>query len=457
MALIQSISGFRGTIGGKPGEGLTPIDIVESVAAFASLLLADHPRPKIVLGRDGRISGPLVHELAVQTLLAMGVDVVDAGLSTTPAIEMAVVWEGAQGGIIITASHNPREWNALKFLNPAGEFISPEMGAQVLAKLAARDFCFAGIDAMGRRTTAEDVLQQHVSAVLEHPLVQATAVQEKRFKIVLDAVNSTGAMALLPLLNALGCTTVLLNAEPTGQFAHNPEPLPEHLGELSAAVRAHHADLGIAVDPDVDRLALICEDGSPFGEEYTLVAIADYFLQNQPGNTVSNLSSSRALRDVTLQHGGQYFAAAVGEVHVVRQMKAVNAIIGGEGNGGIIVPGLHYGRDAVAGTALFLSALAAHGGSASAYRAGFPQYEIVKDRMDIPSDVPYDKLISRLLDSFSNEETSTVDGLKVDFPHGWVHLRKSNTEPIIRIYAEARTADEARELANMVKQQALNP
>ena len=457
MALIQSISGFRGTIGGKPGEGLTPIDIVESVAAFASLLLAEHPRPKIVLGRDGRISGPIVQELAVQTLLSMGVDVVDAGLSTTPAIEMAVVWEKAQGGIIITASHNPREWNALKFLNPAGEFISPETGARVLDTLATRNFRFADIDALGQRTFNADFLQRHVSSVLDHPLVDTLAVQQKKYKIVLDAVNSTGAMALVPLLDALGCSTVLLNAEPTGEFAHNPEPLPEHLGALSEAVRAHQADLGIAVDPDVDRLALICEDGSPFGEEYTLVAIADYFLRNQSGNTVSNLSSSRALRDVTLQHGGQYFAAAVGEVHVVKQMKAVGAIIGGEGNGGIIVPGLHYGRDAVAGTALFLSALAAHGGSASDYRAGFPQYEIVKDRMDIPSNIPYENLLSRLLERFSNEETSTVDGLKVDFPHGWVHLRKSNTEPIIRIYAEARTADEARELANLVKQQALNP
>lgn len=457
MALIQSISGFRGTIGGKPGEGLTPVDIVESVAAYAGLLLAEHPRPKIVLGRDGRISGPLVQELAIQTLLAMGVDVVDAGLSTTPAIEMAVVWERAQGGIIITASHNPREWNALKFLNPAGEFISPEMGTQVLAKLAARDFRFADIDAMGQRIFNADFLQRHVASVLDHPLVDVPAVRNKKYTVVLDAVNSTGAMALVPLLDALGCTTILLNSEPTGQFAHNPEPLPEHLGALSEAVRTHQADLGIAVDPDVDRLALICEDGSPFGEEYTLVAIADYFLRKQPGNTVSNLSSSRALRDVTLQHGGQYFAAAVGEVHVVRQMKAVGAIIGGEGNGGIIVPGLHYGRDAVAGTALFLSALAAHGGSASAYRAGFPQYEIVKDRMDIPADLPYENLLSRLLDRFSNEEVSTLDGLKVDFPQGWVHLRKSNTEPIIRIYAEARTAAEARELADLVKQHALNP
>lgn len=457
MALIQSISGFRGTIGGMPGEGLTPVDIVGSVAAFASLLLADHPHPKIVLGRDGRISGPLVQELAIQTLLAMGVDVVDAGLSTTPAIEMAVVWENAQGGIIITASHNPREWNALKFLNASGEFISPEMGAAVLAKLASRDFCFANVDALGQRTFNQDFLHRHVAAVLDHPLVHAHAVRKKHYTIVLDAVNSTGAMALLPLLEALGCTTVVLNAEPTGQFAHNPEPLPEHLGALSEAVQLHRADLGIAVDPDVDRLALICENGLPFGEEYTLVAVADYFLRHKPGNTVSNLSSSRALRDVTHLHGGQYYAAAVGEVHVVRQMKAVGAIIGGEGNGGIIVPELHYGRDAVAGTALFLSALAAFGGSASAFKAGFPGYEMVKDRIDIPADVPYETILSRLLDRFTKEECSTIDGLKVDFPDGWVHLRKSNTEPIIRIYAEARTADAARDLADLVKKQVLHP
>ena len=399
----------------------------------------------------------MVQELAVQTLLAMGIDVVDAGLSTTPAIEMAVVWENAQGGIIITASHNPREWNALKFLNEKGEFISPEMGAEVLEKLHQRDFRFAHVDQLGQRTFNDTFLQRHVEAVLEYPLVNAPAVHAKKYKVVLDAVNSTGALALKPLLDALGCTTITLNGEPTGHFAHNPEPLPDHLATLSEAVRAHQADLGIAVDPDVDRLALICENGLPFGEEYTLVAVADYFLRQKPGNTVSNLSSSRALRDVTRQHGGQYFAAAVGEVHVVREMKAVGATIGGEGNGGIIVPGLHYGRDAVAGTALFLSALCAHGGTASEFRAGFPQYEMVKDRMDIPENLPYETLLSRLLDRFASEECTTVDGFKVDFPNGWVHLRKSNTEPIIRIYAEARTAEEAGELASLVKNEALNP
>lgn len=399
----------------------------------------------------------MVQELAVQTLLAMGIDVVDAGLSTTPAIEMAVVWEKAQGGIIVTASHNPREWNALKFLNEKGEFISPEMGAEVLEKLHQRDFRFANVDQLGQRTFNDTFLQRHVEAVLEYPLVNAPAVHAKKYKVVLDAVNSTGALALKPLLDALGCTTITLNGEPTGHFAHNPEPLPDHLATLSEEVRAHQADLGIAVDPDVDRLALICENGLPFGEEYTLVAVADYFLRQKPGNTVSNLSSSRALRDVTRQHGGQYFAAAVGEVHVVREMKAVGATIGGEGNGGIIVPGLHYGRDAVAGTALFLSALCAHGGTASEFRAGFPQYEMVKDRMDIPENLPYETLLSRLLDRFAGEECSTADGFKVDFPNGWVHLRKSNTEPIIRIYAEARTAEEAGELAALVKYEALNP
>lgn len=456
VALIQSISGFRGTIGGAPGEGLTPVDIVGSAAAFGSLLLENHPRPRVVIGRDGRISGPVVQGLVLQTLLAMGIDVVDAGLSTTPAIELAVKWEKAQGGIIITASHNPREWNALKFLNSEGEFISPETGEAVLEKLRTGDFRFAPVDALGHCTQENGYLQRHVDAVLAHPMVNIGAIRSRKFRVVLDAVNSTGAMALSPLLEALDCTTILLNSMPTGDFAHNPEPLPEHLAGLADAVQAHQADLGIAVDPDVDRLALICEDGAPFGEEYTLVAIADYFLGHRPGNTVSNLSSSRALRDVTLARGGQYFAAAVGEVHVVRQMKAVQAVIGGEGNGGVIVPDLHYGRDAVAGTALFLSALCASGQSASALRAGLPQYEMVKDRMDIPSDQPYETLLARLLKRFSDQECSTLDGLKVDFPNGWVHLRKSNTEPIIRIYAEAQTAQAARDLAALVKNEALN-
>lgn len=453
MALIQSISGFRGTIGGTPGQALTPIDIVESTAAFGALLRRNPGPVKVVVGRDGRISGPMVQHFVVQTLLALGIDVVDAGLSTTPTVEMAVTWEQAQAGIIITASHNPREWNALKFLNEKGEFISPEAGEEVLRILRSREFAFAGIDALGTYSLATGYIARHVDAILAHPLVSAPRIREKKYKVVVDAVNSTGGLALTPLLERLGCEMILINGEPTGAFAHNPEPLPEHLGELSAAVVRHSADLGIAVDPDVDRLALICENGAPFGEEYTLVAVADHFLRHRPGNTVSNLSSSRALRDVTLQHGGQYFASAVGEVHVVQKMKDVAAVIGGEGNGGVIVPDLHYGRDALAGVAFFLSALSATGLPASAFRASFPPYEMVKDKLELPPNLNYGALIEALLRRFAGEQCSTVDGLKVDFREGWVHLRKSNTEPIIRVYAEAPSAAVAKALAATVMQE----
>lgn len=453
MALIKSISGFRGTIGGKPGDNLTPVDIVESVAAFGAVLLEQYPAPKVVVGRDARISGNIVQGLTVQTLLAQGIHVVDLGLSTTPTVEMAVVWEQAQGGIIITASHNPREWNALKFLDSSGAFIAPETGQRMLAHLEAKALSFATVDALGAYSNATHYLQRHIEAVLAHPMVNVDAIRAAKLKVVVDCVNSSGSIILPELLHQLGCEVVLLNEVPNGDFAHNPEPLPEHLQALFDAVRKHQAHLGIAVDPDVDRLALATELGTPFGEEYTLVAIADYFLQSKPGNTVSNLSSSRALRDVTVQYGGQYTASAVGEVHVVKQMKAVNAVIGGEGNGGIIVPDLHYGRDAVAGVALFLSALCHFGGSASAFRAHFPHYEMVKDKISLTPELNLDVLMTELEQLYKDERYSTIDGLKIDFEASWLHLRRSNTEPIIRIYAEAPSKDKAEALVDMIKNQ----
>jgi phosphomannomutase len=456
VALIKSISGFRGTIGGKPGGNLTPLDVVESVAAFGMLLLEESASPKVVVGRDARISGAIVQGLVVQTLLAQGIDVVDAGLSTTPTVEMAVVWERAQGGIIITASHNPKEWNALKFLNAQGDFISPQTGKRILELAGDAAYSFAGVDALGTLSEGKGFFARHIDAVLAHPMVQSSAVRNAAFRVVLDAVNSTGSLILPELLARLGCEVIVLNGTPDGHFAHNPEPLPEHLKDLSEAVVAHKAHLGVAVDPDVDRLALIAENGLPFGEEYTLVAIADYILRSRPGNTVSNLSSSRALRDVTIKHGGQYFASAVGEVHVAAKMREVGAVIGGEGNGGIIVPELHYGRDAVAGLALFLSALSAFGGSASAFRAQFPQYEMVKDKIDLDPSLDLDRLMGQLEQSYREETHSTLDGLKVDFELGWVHLRRSNTEPIIRIYAEAPSMEEASALVGKIKNQVKN-
>lgn len=456
MPLIKSISGIRGTIGGRAGDNLTPQDIVECTAGFGAWLLQNGAAPKIVLGRDGRISGPMVSALVSQTLMALGIEVVDLGLSTTPTVEMAVPREQAGGGIILTASHNPAQWNALKLLNASGEFISQTDGEAFLALLQTGGITYAEVDRLGAYRSDDSALDYHVQRILALPNVEVELVKKRRFRVVVDAVNSTGAIAMPAILEAMGCEVFLLNGEVNGRFSHNPEPLPEHLGGLSEAVRNLAADLGIAVDPDVDRLALVCEDGSFFGEEYTLVAVADYILGRRVGNTVSNLSSSRALRDVTQQHGGQYFAAAVGEVNVVQKMKAVQAVIGGEGNGGIIVPELHYGRDAMAGAALFLSHLALSGNSAAQLRRRYPNYFMIKDKITLQPDTDMNALLSRLHDQFRHESCDVSDGLKIDFADGWVHLRRSNTEPIIRIYAESFSEQRAQELAERMKSLALN-
>jgi phosphomannomutase len=455
MALIKSISGIRGTIGGVPGQNLTPQDIVECTAAFGTWLLQKGNTPKVVIGRDARISGQMVRDLVVSTLTALGIDVIDLGLSTTPTVEMAVGFEGAGAGIIITASHNPKEWNALKFLNEKGEFISAADGAALLDLISNGGIQYQSVDALGKVLEGGDFLQKHIQAIIDLPEVEVDLVRARGFKVVLDPVNSSGAITVPDLLEYLGCEVIVINGETNGQFAHNPEPLPEHLRDLSAAILEHHADLGIAVDPDVDRLALVCENGEAFGEEYTLVAVADYMLQHTPGNTVSNLSSSRALRDVTLKHSGQYFAAAVGEVNVVEKMKAVNARIGGEGNGGIIVPELHYGRDALVGIALFLSWLAKFGGTTSALRATYPNYQMVKDKISLPEGLDMEAILHQLEQKYLHEEHSTIDGLKIDFPQSWLHLRKSNTEPIIRIYAEAPSLAEAEALVGKIKSEVL--
>ena len=451
MALIKSISGIRGTIGGIPGENLTAQDIVECSAAFGQWVLQNGANPKIVIGRDARISGTWMQSLVVQTLLSLGIDIVDIGLSTTPTVEMAVPSENAGAGIILTASHNPREWNALKFLNHKGEFISARDGETILALIEQRSIVYAALDAFGKYESKHQFIDQHIEAVLAMPLVKTAAVISKKYKIVVDAVNSTGAISVPPLLEKMGCDVILMNGEPNGHFAHNPEPLPAHLTALSERVLAEKADLGIAVDPDVDRLAFINEDGQPFGEEYTLVAVADYILKYRKGNTVSNLSSTRALRDVTVKWGGQYHASAVGEVNVVEQMKAVKAVIGGEGNGGIIVPDLHYGRDALAGIALFLSHLAETGLSMSALRASYPNYFMVKDKIALTKEVDLPGILEKIHDKYKTEECNTIDGLKIDFEQGWVHLRKSNTEPIIRIYSESVSEAAAEKLVEQLK------
>lgn len=451
MALIKSISGIRGTIGGLPGENLTAQDIVECTAAYGQWSLGQGKRPAIVVGRDGRISGPWVQQLVIQTLLSLGIEVIDLGLSTTPTVEMAVVAESASGGIIITASHNPKQWNALKFLNASGEFISAEAGETVLKLIESGAINYASLDGFGKHIEKSGYIQWHIDQILAMPLVNIAAIQQRKFKVVVDAVNSTGGISLPPLLEQLGCEVVLLNGEPTGHFAHNPEPLPANLTALSQKVVEEKADLGIAVDPDVDRLALICEDGQPFGEEYTLVAVADYFLQHKKGNTVSNLSSTRALHDVTTQHGGTYFASAVGEVNVVTKMKEVNAVIGGEGNGGIIVPELHYGRDALAGIALFLSHLTAFGGSMSALKSTYPLYFMKKDKIALTKDVDLPAILEKVHEKYREENCNTIDGLKIDFKKGWVHLRKSNTEPIIRIYSESSSEEGAEALVHLIK------
>ncbi len=449
MTLIKSISGIRGTIGGQTGDNFTPPDIVACTAAFGSWMLEHTGNPHVVVGRDARISGELVNQLVTATLRSMGIDVTDLGLATTPTVEMAVPGLGAGAGIILTASHNPRHWNALKFLNHHGEFISAADGANILARIGTDKISFAGVEKLGRYTTDDSWLDRHVNAIFALDCVDLPAVRDRNFKIVVDAINSVGGIAVPLLLGKMGCEVIVLNGDCDGRFAHNPEPLPEHLSDLSKSVLHHEADLGIAVDPDVDRLALVCEDGEMFGEEYTLVAVADYILSQKPGNTVSNLSSTRALRDITLRRGGKYSAAAVGEVHVVAKMKETGAVIGGEGNGGIIVPELHYGRDALAGIAILLTALVHSSKSLSFMKADLPAYHIAKSRIELSPELNLDTILPAIQSHYANSyqrelasgqvAINTEDGLKIDFEREWVHLRKSNTEPIIRIYAESHS------------------
>ncbi|MBI2282887.1 MAG: phosphoglucosamine mutase [Bacteroidetes bacterium] len=453
MALIKSISGIRGTIGGKPGDTLSPLDVVRFTAAFGTWLTQQSDNRKVVIGRDGRISGELVQRLVVSTLNALGLDVVDLGLSTTPTVEMAVVFEKAAGGIILTASHNPKEWNALKLLNNQGEFISGEVGAKVLELAAQEDFVFAGVDQLGSYTTNDQLLQQHIDAVINYPLVDVAAIKKAKFNIVIDAINSTGAIAVPQLLKALGVKDfTVLNEEVNGKFAHNPEPLPENLLQLCNEVKKQNASMGIAVDPDVDRLCFVCEDGSLFGEEYTLVAVADYILSQRKGNTVSNMSSTRALKDVTLKHGGEYTPSAVGEVNVVNKMKAVNAVIGGEGNGGIIVPDLHYGRDALIGIALFLTHLAKQKKSVRQLRNTYPDYFMSKNKIELTPGFDLKNIFDHIQKKYKKHPINTEDGLKIEFETDWVHLRTSNTEPIIRIYAESNFETTASNIAQKLMQ-----
>jgi len=453
MALIKSISGIRGTIGGKTNDNLTPVDIVKFAAAYGSWILQQSSNNKIIIGRDGRISGEMVSNLVANTLIGLGLNVVDLGLSTTPTVEMAVKFEDAAGGIILTASHNPKEWNALKLLNSKGEFISGDEGKLILKSAEKEDFKFAPVDKLGVYTKDESLLQKHIDAVLNYELVDIEAIKAKNFKIVVDAVNSTGAIAVPVLLKALGVENiVVLNEEVNGKFAHNPEPLPEHLKDLSNAVVKHKADLGIAVDPDVDRLCFVCEDGSMFGEEYTLVAVADYILSKRKGNTVSNMSSTKALKDVTIKHGGEYFPSMVGEVNVVNKMKAVNAVIGGEGNGGIIVPDLHYGRDALIGIALFLTHLANSKKSIKQLRSTYPDYFISKNKIELTNGTDVKTIFENIKDLYKNHPINAEDGLKIEFDNDWVHLRTSNTEPIIRIYAESDFESKADNIAKKLMQ-----
>ncbi len=451
MTLIKSISGIRGTIGGKPGEGLSPVDVVKFTAAFGTWLQTKNSSKVIVVGRDARISGEMVNRLVIGTLQALGFDVYDLGLSTTPTVEMLVPEYQAAGGLILTASHNPKQWNALKLLNAKGEFINAKDGAEVLALAEAEAFSFKEVDALGQCKSNTDAIDFHISKILELPLVDVEAIRAKGFVVAIDCVNSTGGIAVPKLLKELGVMQVhQLYCEPNGHFPHNPEPLPEHLTEISALVKQMGADLGIVVDPDVDRLALINEDGSMFGEEYTLVAVADYVLKHTPGNTVSNLSSTRALQDVTEGHGMRYEASAVGEVNVVEQMRAINAIIGGEGNGGIIYPQLHAGRDALVGIALFLTHLAHSGKKMTELRASYPAYFISKNKIELTPEIEVDALLEAVKVRFGKQKINTADGVRIDFDKEWVHLRKSNTEPIIRIYAESSSADKASALANQM-------
>jgi phosphomannomutase len=449
VALIKSISGIRGTIGGNPGDNLTPMDVVMYTAAYGKQLISNENK-KIVVGRDGRISGPFITEIVIQTLVSIGAEVVDLGLSTTPTVEFAVIAEKAAGGIIITASHNPREWNALKLLNEKGEFINAETGTKILNDAESGNLHFASIEKIGTVVKDDSYLEKHLNAIIEYPLVNKAIVAQKKFKIVIDAINSTGALFVPALLKKLGVeeeNIIVLNGEVTGKFAHNPEPLPQHLSQLAAEVITHKADIGIAVDPDVDRLVLVCEDGSMFGEEYTLVAVADYVLSKRKGNTVSNLSSSKALKDITEKHDGIYYPAAVGEVNVVEKMKEVDAVIGGEGNGGIIVPDFHYGRDALIGIALILTHLATSGKSLKQIRSNYPDYFISKNKIELGNEINLNDVFDKLKKKYKSNPLNTTDGLRIEFDNDWVHLRPSNTEPIIRIIAESNFETTANNIA----------
>ena len=451
MALVKSISGIRGTIGGRVAEGLSPVDVVRFVAAYATQRKAMLPDNKtIVVGRDARLSGEMVDQLVCGTLVGMGYDVINIGLATTPTTELAVTGLNAAGGIILTASHNPKQWNALKLLNEKGEFLNDVEGKEVLAIAEAEDFNFAEVDDLGK-ITRRDYLEDHVKEVMALELVDKAAIEAKNYTVAIDCVNSVGGLAIPAILKALGVKNIIeLNCEPTGHFAHNPEPLPQNLTEISDLMREGKADVGFVVDPDVDRLAIICENGDMFGEEYTLVSVADYVLSKTPGNTVSNMSSTRALSDVTAKHGGSYSASAVGEVNVTTEMKRTNAVIGGEGNGGVIYPASHYGRDALVGIALFLSSLAQKGCKVSELRATFPEYCISKNRIDLTPEIDVDKVLEAVKEKYAGERINDKDGVKIDFADGWVHLRKSNTEPIIRVYSEAATMEEADALAQKV-------
>jgi len=448
MTLIKSISGIRGTIGGKPGDTLNPLDIVKFTSAYATFIRRSGKSKSntIVVGRDGRISGDMVRNIVCGTLMGIGYDVVNIGMATTPTTELAVAMEQAAGGIIITASHNPRQWNALKLLNEKGEFLTAADGEEVLAIAEREDFEYASVDNLGKYTEDNSFNQRHIDSVLNLKLVDREAIKNAHFKVLVDAVNSVGGIIIPQFLDALGVEYKVLNGEPTGDFAHNPEPLAKNLGEIMGEMAKGGYDLGIVVDPDVDRLVFISENGEMFGEEYTLVSVADYVLSKTPGNTVSNLSSTRALRDVTERHGGKYTAAAVGEVNVTTQMKNVNAVIGGEGNGGVIYPESHYGRDALVGVALFLSHLAHKGCTASELKASYPEYFMAKNRIDLTPTADIDAILAKVKEVYSNEEIIDIDGVKINFASSWVHLRKSNTEPIIRVYSEASTLKEAEEL-----------
>ncbi|HSV12240.1 MAG TPA: phosphoglucosamine mutase [Hanamia sp.] len=451
MALIKSISGIRGTIGGNPGENLTPLDIVKFTAAFASSLSENSNNKTIVIGRDGRISGKVVSALCANTLMASGFNVVDLGLTTTPTVEIAVKEEAAAGGIILTASHNPKEWNALKLLNDNGEFLNAEAGEKVLAHAEKEQFHFVPVDKTGTYKSDDSYLQKHIDAVVNYDLVDVEAIKKAKFKVVLDPINSSGAIYIPALLKALGVKeVVVINEEVNGRFEHNPEPLPKNLTALSSEVVKQKASLGIAVDPDVDRLCFVCEDGSMFGEEYTLVAVADYILSNRKGNTVSNMSSTKSLKEITHKHGGEYFPSPVGEVNVVNKMKEVNAVIGGEGNGGIIVPDFHYGRDALIGIGLFLSHLAHSQKSIKQFRTNYPDYFISKNKITLEKSVDVADIFKKIKDKYKNNPINTEDGLKIEFGNDWVHLRTSNTEPILRIYSESNFETTAENIAKKI-------